>query len=79
MVHAKRIEARFRDFEKRRKDTSSLLNFIASITGCNFNRLALYSQFKKLVDKEDYSKEDMDEIFDFILLRNNLSVPLPQN
>lgn len=48
------IERRFKKISKRNPYWSSLISFAQAITGQKFKRRAIYSQFDKLVEKDDY-------------------------
>lgn len=61
------IERRFLKFQKERPNLSSLINFSGAVSGSNFTADAIGHWFKKLVDPEDYSKEDKRQIVKFMV------------
>lgn len=61
----KSIERRFNRISKKYTGWSSYLCFVEAITGQYFRRRTIQYWFNKLVDKNDYSKGDKQQIINF--------------
>lgn len=62
----KSIERRVNRIQKSNPYYSSIICFNTAIIGQNFSEIRIARQFNKLVDKEDYSKNDKKELLSFL-------------
>lgn len=58
------IKKRFEMFKERNPYWSSFTCFANAITGKEYGKIAIGLAFRKLVEKDDYSKSDRDEILE---------------
>ncbi len=64
------IQSRFNKIKTKNPYWSSLTCFIETIRGQRFKKDTLHRSFKKLVDKDDYNKNQRKEIFKNIFEAN---------
>lgn len=69
----KSIERRFKDVAERNPNYSSYLCFAEAIKKQGFSKQTIQRWFNKLVDKDDYAKNEKRETVDFLV---NLSSPV---
>jgi hypothetical protein len=67
------IKARFKIIEKRHPEWSSYTNFANAICEQNFCKDRLYRNFNKLVETEDYNKEEKNNIQSFLFLLTKMT------
>jgi len=61
-----RIEASFNKLEKKHPEWSTYTIFSEVISGKNFSALNISRNFKKLVDKDDYDRREMQNIIKYL-------------
>jgi len=62
----KSLERKFKKLESRHPYWSSIVCFTETIYGIGFSRQAIHNWFNKLVDKNDYAREDKKAILAFL-------------
>ncbi len=68
----KSIERRFNKASKEYSDLSSYMCFAEAIKNQKFSKKMIAIWFNKLVDKNDYSKEDKKELLSYLYLLSNV-------
>lgn len=66
----KSLNRRFKNIQEKNPYWSSLICFMEAIRGQRFSKDTLYRYFNKLVDKDDYQKEQRKDILKNILEAN---------
>jgi len=61
-----RIEASFNKLEKKHPEWSTYVIFSEVVSGKNFSALNISRNFKKLVDKDDYDRREMQNIIKYL-------------
>lgn len=63
----KSLEARFRDIEIKNPLWSTFVVFVAAINDAGFSEDTIRKWFPKLVDKDDYSKSEKDQLMRWVI------------
>lgn len=63
----KSLEARFRDIEVKNPLWSTFVVFVAAINGAGFSEETIRKWFPKLVDKDDYSRSERDQLMRWVI------------
>lgn len=58
----KSLERRFKKFAEKHPDWGSCVIFAETIMGQNFNKQALHRWFYKLIEKDDYARNELKEL-----------------
>ena len=56
------IQRRFDNFQKKNPNLSTYINFAKTVRGQRFSRYAISKWFNRLVDKDDYSPKDRNQL-----------------
>lgn len=60
------VEARFRNVKDKRNTMSTFAKFVRAIKGQGFNKQTIDSNFKELVDWDDYKGVNRQELFNWL-------------
>ncbi len=56
------IKRRFDNFQQKNPNLSTYINFAKAVRGQRFSRNAISKWFNRLVDKDDYSPKDRNQL-----------------
>ena len=62
--------SKFKEIQKLNPCWSSFSCFIETIKSKNISKPLLFKNFKKLVEKDDYAKDEMEEIMGYLRMVN---------
>jgi hypothetical protein len=60
------IERRFRHYQEKDPNQSTFLNFSRAVRGQGFSRDAIGHWFNKLVDKDDYARDEKHQLLMYL-------------